>query len=248
MAKYIVKVDIPDPECIMLKLQLFPNITFVSCYIAPSDSPYHSFAPLSEIQERVSESDDEKFILIGDLNARFGNERTAFIEGKNFPVPTHYAPSPDPVTSTNVNARYAIGCLRDSFVLLNGLCYGSSTHKAALTFRQRSRWISELDTLFASSELLPLISDFKIHQRLDLPSDHAPVSCCIALNKLECSRNTQPLMDRAEKLGKPSTQQRIPTPKKNDKDVANRPSVSYRCTEHHPSSRPYFRRRRHHCG
>ncbi|ELU05651.1 hypothetical protein CAPTEDRAFT_217496 [Capitella teleta] len=105
MVKYIVKVDVPDPECIMLKLQLFPKITFVSCYIAPSDSPYHSYAPLSEIQERVSENDDEKSILIGDRNARFGNERTAFIEGKNFPMPTHYAPSPDPATSTNVNAR-----------------------------------------------------------------------------------------------------------------------------------------------
>ncbi|ELU01823.1 hypothetical protein CAPTEDRAFT_204665 [Capitella teleta] len=56
MVKYIVKVDVPDPECIMLKLQLFPKITFVSCYIAPSDSPYHSFAPLSEIQERNIQS------------------------------------------------------------------------------------------------------------------------------------------------------------------------------------------------
>ncbi|ELT97206.1 hypothetical protein CAPTEDRAFT_196093 [Capitella teleta] len=77
---------------------------------------------LCDGQERKSENDDEKFILIGDLNARFGNERTAFIEGKKFPVPTHYAPSLDPATSTNVNARYAIGSLRDSFVLLNGLC------------------------------------------------------------------------------------------------------------------------------
>ncbi|ELU01482.1 hypothetical protein CAPTEDRAFT_197893 [Capitella teleta] len=32
--------------------QLFPKITFVSCYIAPSDTPSHSFTPLSEIQER----------------------------------------------------------------------------------------------------------------------------------------------------------------------------------------------------
>ncbi|ELT98751.1 hypothetical protein CAPTEDRAFT_204360 [Capitella teleta] len=190
-----------------MKLQICQKTTFVSCYIAPSDSPYHSFAPLSEIQERVSENDDEKFILIGDLNARLGNERTAFIEGKNFPMPTHYAPSPDPVTSTNVNARYAIGNLRDSFVLLNGQCSGSATHKTALTFRQRSRWLSELDTLFASSELLPLISDFEIHQRLDLPSDHVQSSCCIALNRLERSRNMQPLVDRAEELGRPSTQQ-----------------------------------------
>ncbi|ELU04953.1 hypothetical protein CAPTEDRAFT_184957 [Capitella teleta] len=173
-----------------------------------TDSPYHSFAPFSEIQERVNENDDEKFILIGDLNARFGNERTAFIEVKNFPMPTHYAPSPDPVTSTNVNARCAIGSLRNSFVLLNGLCSGGATHKTALTFRQRSRWISELDTLFASSELLlPLISDFEIHQKLELSSDHAAISCCIALNRLECSRNIQPLMDIAEKLGRPSTQQ-----------------------------------------
>ncbi|ELU05201.1 hypothetical protein CAPTEDRAFT_211613 [Capitella teleta] len=174
MVKYIVKVNISNPKCIMLKLQLFPKITLVSCYIAPSDFPYHSFAPLSEIQERVSENDDEKFILIGDLNARFGNECTAFIEGKNFSVPTHNALSPNPVTSSNVNARYAIESLCDYFVLLNGLCPGSSTHKTALTFRRRN---------------------------------HVPISCCIALNRLECSRNIQPLKNRAEELARPSTQQ-----------------------------------------
>ncbi|ELT94648.1 hypothetical protein CAPTEDRAFT_207491 [Capitella teleta] len=162
---------------------------------------------VEEIVQRERGRRKQKFILIGDLNARFGNERTALIEEKNFPMPTHYAPSLDPVTSTNVNARYAIESLRNSFVLLDELCSGSATHKTALRFRQRSRWLSELDTSFASPELLPLIRDFEIHQRLDLPSDQAPISCCIALNRLECSRNMQPLVDRAEELGRPSTQQ-----------------------------------------
>jgi hypothetical protein len=52
-----------------------------------------------------------------------------------------------------------------------------------------------------------LISNFEIYQRLDLPSEHAPISCCIALNRLECSRNIQPLKNRAEELARPSTQQ-----------------------------------------
>ncbi|ELU03940.1 hypothetical protein CAPTEDRAFT_197195 [Capitella teleta] len=36
---------------------------------------------------------------------------------------------------------------------------------------------------------------------------HAPISCCMALNRLDCNRNIQPLMDRAEELSRPSTQQ-----------------------------------------
>ena len=78
------------------------------------------------------------------------------------------------------------------------------THTAEIChcFRQRDRWISELDHCYVTPKLLDYVRDFKIESRLDLPSDHAPISVYLSVDKLKhtahvCSR----LYDRACQLG-----------------------------------------------
>ncbi|ELU00494.1 hypothetical protein CAPTEDRAFT_186420 [Capitella teleta] len=66
------------PQHLQIELRLFLHLTLMSCYIAPSDSQFHSFAPLAEMKNKMSTSPQEKFNIIGDMNARFGESRTGF--------------------------------------------------------------------------------------------------------------------------------------------------------------------------
>ena len=207
---HITKLELPHPECAILKFRFMPNLYIIGCYIPPSDSPYHSFAPLMEAQQLIENSDpNERFIILGDLNARFGKERTTFIEGKHLPEMTQYLPSPDPIPTANANARYVTSTLADSLVLLNGIRYGHTVFRSALTFRQKKTWISELDVCLATLSCLPAIDDLVIHQRTDLPSDHAPISISINVERT-CSSSEDSLvqtLQRANELGHNSTEQ-----------------------------------------
>ena len=97
------------------------------------------------------------YIVIGDLNARFGNERTPFIANKQLAAQAEYTASPDPIRTPNSNAKSITRMLAPFLVLLNGLKHGTCTFEAALTFRQKQRWVSELDSCLASPGCIPLI-------------------------------------------------------------------------------------------
>ena len=53
LRNHISSLDIPNPEGIMLKLSILPNITLASCYVSPIDSPYHSFSSLFEAKQKM---------------------------------------------------------------------------------------------------------------------------------------------------------------------------------------------------
>ena len=171
----VLQVQTPCQDCVWLKLRGLPNFTLVALYIPPSDSIYHSLAPLTEIQAFLHDNPDEKILIIGDLNARFGDSREEFLHDKNLPPGTHYLPSADPVNSPNENARYVLSSL-SSLLLINGLTIGHKSYPSSLTFRRGPNWISELDSCLVSQTHVQIITDFTVHQRTDLPSDHAPIS------------------------------------------------------------------------
>jgi hypothetical protein len=171
----------------------------MACYIAPSDSTFHTFAPLAEIRERVEKYPQENYILVGDLNARFGEARTLFLRGKDLPRETHYKPSPDPVSSPNSNAKYILNAA-SPLLLLNNLCTTTKYYKSALTFRQGARWISEIDGCLISPSLLKSITDFEVDQRTSLPSDHAPICLTVKLRP-ESPPSAAELRRRSEILG-----------------------------------------------
>ena len=106
LVNHISEVSAPTPDCVWLKLKFLPHLTFMACYIPPSDSQYHSFAPLAEIQNRISTRPQEKYIVIGDMNARFGDSRRIFLEDKDLQQAIHYRESPDRIANPNQNARY----------------------------------------------------------------------------------------------------------------------------------------------
>ena len=107
IAKQVARVETPNAECIFLKLKSLPRVMFAACYLPPSDSPYHTCAPISEIQDHEP---DTRFVIIGDLNARFGNNRAAFLEDREI-INASYSQSPDPIASPNHNAKYTTNIL-----------------------------------------------------------------------------------------------------------------------------------------
>ena len=188
-------------ECIMIKLQCLPSLTIISCYIAPNDSPYHTYAPITEIKEKMQGSPDENYLILGDMNARFGNSRTEFLDGKALRAGTGYLPSPDPIATPNPNARYLTAALKP-LLLINCLHSNQFSFPSALTFRQGNRWISELDVCFISPNLTEAVAAFTIERTKKLPSDHAPVGIRLLRSRILPQRFViEDLSRRARALG-----------------------------------------------
>jgi exonuclease III len=209
LASQVNSLEILHPECIVLKLKFMPTTSIIGCYIPPSDSPYHSFAPLSETLQLIEKATpDDRFILIGDLNARFAGEKQAFVTSMNLPGEWHYLPNPDQTSTANANARYVMNTLAESLVLLNGLQHNTARFQTALTFRQKQKWISELDVCLVSPHCITAIQDFIIQQRTDLPSDHAPISIVVNVDKINpTSEDLSDINNRASELGRHSAEQ-----------------------------------------
>jgi exonuclease III len=76
LAQHIVQVNTPCTDCIIVKLRNLPRTAIATCYIPPGDSPYHSFSPIAEIKYEIERDPRSHVIIIGDLNARFGDSRS----------------------------------------------------------------------------------------------------------------------------------------------------------------------------
>mgnify|MGYP001551171155 CR=1 FL=1 len=141
-------------------------------------------------------------IVIGDLNARFGDARKGFLEGKHLPLQTKYTALCDDARNPNSNARYIQSALKE-LVLINGLTTGTKELAGALTYRKGPRWISELDSCLVSPAILPTIEKFEINQNLQIPSDHAPISITLNTKKIPEMANTtlQAILVRSRDLG-----------------------------------------------
>ena len=226
LMQHVAKIESPHHECTLLKMKFLNKVTIASCYVAPTDSNYHTYAPLMEIHDRLMQAPNEdSFIVLGDLNARFGNERLGFINEDNTPLldrPVSYSPSPDPIAHPNANANYISQTLGQRLVLINGLHHGEKSFPSALTFRQRTRWISELDLALASPQCLKLINDFVVHQRTDLPSDHAPISCEIAIVPSEHQLGR--VLERSRHLGQ-HREDAPPPPRGTDEKCVRRKTI-----------------------
>ena len=67
-------------------------------------------------------------------------------------------------------------CKDSGLLVLNNLERGGTKFTGGLTFRRRSKWISELDVCLCSSKLLNYAKSLQVSHDSSYPSDHAPVS------------------------------------------------------------------------
>ena len=137
-------------------------------------------------------SRNTEYILVGDINCRFGNLLDSLI----LPHGWERANSEDSKLQPNTNARNIFHVVREcGLIPVNNLTSVGKTFCGALTFRRKEHWISELDWCICTPKMLSCMSSLHINNDLCLPSNHAPLS--IGLNlpvSLEC------VLERAKNL------------------------------------------------
>ena len=167
--------------------------------------PYFNPAQFSAIQERIKTADDDtEFIIIGDMNARFG-ESVRGLPGRIDEADTlryTYPHIPDTVTYPNDNANILTTiCIDAKMLVVNNMKTPTKHFESKLTCKKASEWKSEIDICVASLNTLGCISEFGVWQDTSLPSDHAPIS----LSLQPPGVNIVELHSRAMQLGSHAT-------------------------------------------
>ena len=196
IAEYIYDVDITCCDQIWFRVSFMPNVIFGGCYIPPSDSPYYDEQCLANLERKCVDSCNE-FILFGDLNSRLGRATQTLVDRD----PAMEYTVTDPVNNPNYNGSKLIGILRDcDLFVVNNMTYRNKCFGGHLTYRMRTRWVSELDLFIVSHRVLNVISELCINTCLNIPSDHSPISLAVNCGDLK-SASTGQLLRRANQLG-----------------------------------------------
>lgn len=170
-------------------------------YVPPPDSPYFSPTQFGVAQERIKSSrPGTKFVIMGDMNTRFGESVRALpwtLSAPNAHLYT-YPHIPDPIRNANDNARtLATLCSDEKLIVINKLKTPTQYFPSKLTFKKTTEWKSELDVCIASTCVVQCLSEFCVWQDMSLPSDHAPISVTVS----PPSVNITDLCVRAQYLG-----------------------------------------------
>ena len=193
---YVTELDATITDQVWFKFKCIPDVLFGFCYVPPSDSPYFSLTLLSNIQEKIKYSHSNGCVVMGDMNARFGNA-VLELPGRLGCEQYSYTDIPDRV-QPNDNANALLGvCIDEKLLIVNNLCTGERTYCSNQTYRQGRVWVSELDSCIMSTDIIKYLCNFNINQDLALPSDHAPVSIIIKAP----ATNLDSLYTRASRLG-----------------------------------------------
>ena len=192
-------MDRSQPDIIHFRFRNNP-ITFVSCYIPPRDSPYASMDMVARLNSLLCENPDERYMILGDMNSRYANLRDTFLID-NRRTDLYYSPSPDPIDKPNENAKLLIGVVKP-LLLINRLCGPNFQFPHRLTYRQKTRWVSELDHIYVSRSLLNAVHSLQIIDDMTLPSNDATVSVSISLSQFDDRDNILKNLElRAAQLG-----------------------------------------------
>ena len=201
LSTQIFNVDKSIVDQVWLQLRCLPDIMFGFCYVPPADSEYFTHQSFVALHDKMIDSKgNTKFCIVGDLNARFGTSVRNMLALSNIPDVSmyEYPIIPDEISTPNNNAYILSNlCIDNNLLVLNNLKTHDNYFPSKKTFKKRNQWISELDTVTVSYNLLEYIYNFNVHQTLWLPSDHAPLSFDIKLPKF----NLDSLMKRASNLG-----------------------------------------------
>lgn len=179
LSHYVSCVDVSVDDQVWLSLECVPKILFGFCYVPPTDSPYFSHFSFAAIHERVVQTSKSEVLIMGDLNARLGvSVRDILNSDDVFTYPS----VPDNVTNPNNNAYIlATICKDNELLVINNLKTDTKHFVSEKTYRKKDVWVSELDVVVASRQLVHDIDAFQVHQTTDLPSDHAPVTLEVRL-------------------------------------------------------------------
>lgn len=200
LSAFVHSVDVSTGDQVWLQVSVIEGVMFGFCYVPPCDSQYYSHDAFVAIQERIMCNYMRNgYIILGDMNARFGRavrELAKLYELPNMTI--SYPDIEDDVARMNDNAEFlSTICLENKLLVLNNLKTGDRHFMCGKTYRKRDIWISELDTCLVSPNLVRCVDDFAVIKGRDLPSDHAPISVTLSCSSM-CLDN---IIARASMLG-----------------------------------------------
>ena len=86
LVQFVTSVDTGVEDQVWFQLRCVPGVVFGACYIPLSDSPYFSFHSFASIQGKVLENNGiNKYVIMGDCNARFGDSIRECLAHLNLP-------------------------------------------------------------------------------------------------------------------------------------------------------------------
>ena len=197
LSKFIQKLDRSYENVLSFELSIVPDVIFIGCYIAPSDSPYYDAAVFGYVQCLLKRDESKKAIVMGDLNSRVGLPTNLHIEKEK----CVYEGVQDAVVNKNGKCILDL-CEETRLVVVNNLKHDSGHFKSKLSFRKKTNWISEPDLLLVSESCVQHLESFDMIQRYEdrlLYSDHALLDFRLDLKKMPPS--TDILVKRACNLG-----------------------------------------------
>ena len=167
--RFLSHVDLSVKDRISWRLKCLPNITFISCYIPPYDSPYFDLNYIASLSSTLKTNPEGSYVVLGDMNCKYGYLVDRFLDG----MLSSWSYNAN-VTPPNQNAKHAIDVMQP-LVLLNGLDTGRERFSDEPTYRQGKDWKSMLDHVYVSRSLVDYVENFYVANDITLPSDHAPV-------------------------------------------------------------------------
>lgn len=182
LSVYVHGIDASTVDQLWLRLSCIEGIMFGFCYVPPCESQYYSHDAFATIQEKIMSNHMRNgYIIMGDLNARFGRGVRELAQLYELPdVTISYPIIEDDIARMNDNAELmATICLENRLIVLNNLKTGDRHFLGGKTYRKRDTWVSELDTCILSPELIKRVDDFVVIKETDMPSDHAPISIIV---------------------------------------------------------------------
>ena len=166
----VYDIDKSVPEQIWFKLRSIPTVQFCGAYVAPADSLYTNESSFAEIQARTI-NDNLHYVIVGDFNARCGDGVHELVHQ----TPDMQYNVVDSVINSNGRDVLQV-CSDNKLLILNNLQTDKNLFEGGLTFRQKKKWVSELDLCLLSASLLSCTKNLHVSQDTNDPSDHAPVS------------------------------------------------------------------------
>lgn len=181
LVNFISSIDMSNKETIWLELSSHPHVCIGGLYLTPDTSHYSDQNVLPMVQSKILSSNATDFLLLGDFNARYGINSLSKMNNiaNKLLIGSFYENMADQVLRPNSNGRKMLNFMEHCNILsINGLTYPDKNKhfNSKLTFKRSLNWLSEIDFVYSSPNLIKYISNFQIHDNHQLPSNHAPIS------------------------------------------------------------------------
>ncbi len=117
LSEAVFDVNMSIGDQVWMQIRDIPGVLFGFCYIPPSDSQYYSLSTFSYIEEKLSEFKLNGYVILSDMNARFGKNVMDLVVPLSVSDKDHVS---YPVIADDINAP------NDNAIIISAVCTENS--------------------------------------------------------------------------------------------------------------------------